>query len=456
MKYKSTRGKTEELAFQDAILTGQAPDGGLLLPAHLPDFSDKLDAWRDLSYVDLAFEIMKHFATDIPEQDLKDIIAKAYVSFDHSEVTPLKKINKNTILELFHGPTLAFKDVALQFLGRLFDYILHERDLKLNILAATSGDTGSAAIHGLKDSDRIHVFVMHPHNRTSAIQAMQMCTVDQDNVHNIAVEGSFDDCQGIMKESFNDLDFKKKYDLGAVNSVNWGRLLAQTVYYFYAYFRGTESNQEKASFSVPTGNFGDIFAGYLASRMGLPVKKLYLATNENDVLCKAFQNGVYQKGDVHHSLSPSMDIQLASNFERYLFYRCDENAEELSKMMHGLVETGEIHYDLAGCLIEAGRCGKERTLEVIRKYQSEYDYVLDPHTATGVAVADDLAPDEDIICLATAHPGKFPEAIELACGEELGSHPRLEALKSKEMKFQIAPADVNTIKQIMKDKLEDK
>jgi len=455
MKYRSTRGQTDELPFMDAILTGQAPDGGLFLPSELPDFSDKLDSWRDLSYTELAFEIMSVFANDIPQDDLKQIIEKAYSTFREDDITPLAPAGKNLILELFHGPTLAFKDVALQFLGRLFDYILEQRDLKLNVLAATSGDTGSAAIYGLKDSERVHVFVMHPHNRTSKIQAMQMCTVNQKNIHNIAVEGSFDDCQGMMKDIFNQLNFKKQYDLGAVNSVNWGRLLAQTVYYFYSYFRATENNQQKLSFSVPTGNFGDIFAGYLAAKMGLPIKKLYLATNENDVLCRAFDTGIYKKGTVHHSVSPSMDIQLASNFERYLFYSCGQDATKLRSLMEEFKAKGELHYDISCELIEAKRCDTETTLATIKKYSEENDYVLDPHTATGVHVADLLAPDEQIVCLATAHSGKFPESIKLACGEVIGNHPILDALSEDDMKYQVADAHTETIKSIIVKTLEE-
>ena len=344
--------------------------------------------------------------------------------------------------------------MALQFLGRLFDYILADRDLNLNILAATSGDTGSAAIHGLKDSDRIHVFVMHPHNRTSRIQALQMCTVDQPNVHNIAVEGSFDDCQGIMKDTFNELDFKKKYDLGAVNSVNWGRLLAQTVYYFYAYFRADKATGEKISFSVPTGNFGDVFAGYLAYRMGLPIGKLYLATNENDVLCKAFDTGIYEKGEVHQSVSPSMDIQLASNFERYLYYRVNEDGDKCRQLMEELKASGRLEFDLSSDIISAMKCDTETTLKTIREYNEKFDYVLDPHTATGVHVADSLAAQEEIICLATAHSGKFPESIKLACGEELGAHPVLEALKNQEMKYQVAAADKAVIQEIIEKTLD--
>ncbi|WDE95914.1 threonine synthase [Lentisphaera profundi] len=455
MKYKSTRGQTEELSFMDAILTGQAPDGGLFLPTELPDFSDKLESWRGLSYTELAFEIMSVFANDIPENDLKEIIEKAYSSFRHEDIAPLAPVGKNLILELFHGPTLAFKDIALQFLGRVFDYILEKRDLNLNILAATSGDTGSAAIYGLKDSERVQVFVMHPHNRTSRIQALQMCTVNQNNIHNIAVEGSFDDCQAMMKDIFNQLDFKKQYDLGAVNSVNWGRLLAQTVYYFYAYFQATENNQETLSFSVPTGNFGDIFAGYLASKMGLPIKKLYLATNENDVLCRAFDTGLYKKGTVHHSVSPSMDIQLASNFERYLFYSCGQDSTKLRELMGEFKANGELHYDLSCELIEAKRCDTDMTLATIKKYSDDSNYVLDPHTATGVYVADLLAPEERIVCLATAHSGKFPESIKLACGEALGNHPILDALSEKDMKYQVADAHTETIKSIIVKTLED-
>lgn len=320
VKYVSTRGGIDPVTFADAVMMGLAPDGGLLLPEEIPDVSGRLDEWRDLQYADLAVEIMSPFV-DMPADKLAELVSRSCSEFDHDEVTPLVEMGDMHILELFHGPTLAFKDVALQFLGNLFEDVLRGSGRRMNILAATSGDTGSAAIHGVKGRDNIRIFVMHPHGRISRTQELQMTSVLDENVFNIGVDGSFDDCQGIMKSIFRDVEFKEKHALGSVNSINWARLLAQIVYYFYGAFRVmAKTGTETVRFAVPTGNFGDIFAGYVAYRMGLPVSKLVLATNSNDILARFFNTGVYERGGVTHSLSPSMDIQVASNFERYLYY----------------------------------------------------------------------------------------------------------------------------------------
>ncbi len=319
MKYISTRGKIEPVGFKDAVMMGLATDGGLLLPERIP-FIEKsvIDSWKGLSYRDLAFEVISLFADDIPQDDLKKLVSRSYSTFDHTEITPTTRKDGVYILELFHGPTLAFKDVALQFLGNLFEYLLKERHQKMNIVGATSGDTGSAAIYGVRGKENIAIFILHPHGKTSPVQALQMTTVLDDNVHNIAVRGTFDDCQNMVKSLFSDLAFKEKYSLGAVNSINWARVLAQVVYYFYSYFRISEQTGREVIFSVPTGNFGDIFAGYVAKRMGLPINKLLLATNENNILTRFINNGDYSLGTVVPTVSPSMDIQVASNFERYL------------------------------------------------------------------------------------------------------------------------------------------
>lgn len=319
MRYISTRGGIEPASFKDVVLMGLADDGGLIVPESIPDMSEKIDSWKNLSYTDLAFAVMKPFITDIADDKLKEIINKSYTAFPENPA-PLVKAGEVYVLELFHGPTLAFKDFALQLLGNLFEHILEERNASLNVLGATSGDTGSAAIYGVRGKDRINIFVMHPHNRVSPVQERQMTTVLDENVHNIALEGTFDDCQNIMKELFGDLDFKRQYNLGAVNSVNWARVLAQVVYYFHAAFQLEKmTGSRECEFSVPTGNFGDILAGYYAMQMGLPVKKLILATNENDILSRFFNTGTYSLGKVSQTFSPSMDIQVASNFERYLF-----------------------------------------------------------------------------------------------------------------------------------------
>ncbi|HOP39687.1 MAG TPA: threonine synthase [Geobacteraceae bacterium] len=299
MKYISTRGGIEPIGFKDAVMMGLATDGGLILPEEIPLLDPKeLEAWRNLPYRELAYRVISLFCDDIPAGDLKNLIDRSYDSFDHDEITPVVNKGGVGIVELFHGPTLAFKDVALQFLGNLFEYLLKERRQKMNIVGATSGDTGSAAIYGVRGKKNISIFILHPHGKTSPVQALQMTTVTDDNVHNIAVKGTFDDCQNIVKALFNDLQFKEKHALGAVNSINWARVLAQVVYYFYAYFRVTSNLQQQVVFSVPTGNFGDIFAGYIAKRMGLPISKLLLATNENNILTRFILHGDYSLGSV--------------------------------------------------------------------------------------------------------------------------------------------------------------
>jgi len=457
MKYISTRGQMEPVSFLDAVMTGLAPDGGLLLPENLPSIGNKLEAWKDLSYQELAFEVMSLFTTDMPADDLRRLIEKSYATFRADDVTPVVPVGDLHILELWHGPTLAFKDVALQFLGNLFEYILEKRGpstssgqvAELNILGATSGDTGSAAIYGVHGKKNIKIFIMHPEGRTSPIQEKQMTSVLDDNVFNLAVDGTFDDCQHLMKSIFGDVAFKHEHSLGSVNSVNWARVLAQTVYYFYSFFRVQErTGAKEVQFSVPTGNFGDIMAGYLATQMGLPVKKLILATNENNILSRFFNSGEYSMGSVVPTLSPSMDIQVASNFERYLYYRTGKDSAELAKLMDGFAETGELNIDGSDDLFVAGEGNTAETLATIKKYQNEYGYTLDPHTAVGVAVAEKLGrasspratpklseggsePSVPTICLATAHPAKFTEAIEQATGEA-AHHPELDKLADAE------------------------
>jgi len=353
------------------------------------------------------------------------------------------------ILELWHGPTLAFKDVALQFLGNLFEYILEKRGGELNILGATSGDTGSAAIYGVHGKKNINIFIMHPEGRTSPIQEKQMTSVLDDNVFNLAVDGTFDDCQHLMKSIFNDVAFKHEHSLGSVNSVNWARVLAQTVYYFYAAFRVQESTgANEVQFSVPTGNFGDIMAGYLAVQMGLPVKKLILATNENNILSRFFNSGEYSLGDVVPTLSPSMDIQVASNFERYLYYRLGKDPEKLAALMNHFADAGALRVDGSDDLFAAGEGNTAETLATIKKYQEEHGYTLDPHTAVGVAVAEKfqcLEKSIPTICLSTAHPAKFTEAIEQATGEA-AHHPLLDALADAETRCETIANDEGEIR----------
>jgi threonine synthase len=458
MQYISTRGGGEPLKFCDTVLTGLARDGGLFLPSEIPDVRNRLAAWSKLSYQELAFEIMRLYADDIPADKLRAMVARSYATFRDPAVTPVVAVGPVHVLELFHGPTLAFKDVALQFLGNLFEHILEQQGGELNIVAATSGDTGSAAIHGVRGRQHMRIFVMHPAGRVSPVQERQMTSVLDENVHNLAVSGTFDDCQDIVKALFNDLEFRDRHHLGAVNSINWARVLAQIVYYFYAAFRVMErTGAKQVRFSVPTGNFGDIFAGYVAWRMGLPIDRLVLATNENDILARFFQSGVYSTGKVSETLSPSMDIQVSSNFERYLYYRAKGDAKQVAKWMENFKRTGRIEMQAGDEIIHAGRGDTAATLATIREFWNQYHYLLDPHTAVGVHVAQAyLDASAPMICLATAHPAKFGDAILKATGQDLAHHPILDALASLPTRCTRLPADRSAIADFVAKTIEQK
>lgn len=423
MKYISTRGQVAPIGFIDAILMGLADDGGLLVPERIPQLSEEtLKQWQQLSYQELAIEVFSLFINDeIPRDDLKQLVQDSYGTFRHEEVTPVRKLADNRyVLELFHGPTFAFKDVALQFLGNLYSYVSRKTNSIIHILGATSGDTGASAIEGVRGKEGIRICILHPHQKVSKVQELQMTTVHHDNVLNLSVQGTFDDCQRIIKELFADVDFKHNYHLRAINSINIARILAQTVYYFYAYFQLAKSGiNGKINFSVPTGNFGDIFAGFLAQKMGLPIHKLILATNENNILARFVNEGVYQPGEFRGTYSPSMDIQVASNFERYLYYLNGEDAAEVTKLMTQFKEEGRIV--VSGELLKqvqdefaAYSVDNEACLNAINSYHETYSYLLDPHTACGVVAADQLAAEGEMnVVLSTAHPAKFDEAIRL-------------------------------------------
>lgn len=452
MRYLSTRGGIEPVRFKDAVMMGLADDGGLLLPEIIPAVTpDELESWRSLSYADLAFCIISRFVDDIPEADLKSLINRSYSTFSHPDVTPVVKQDGVYILELFHGVTLAFKDVALQFLGNLFEYILKERHEQLTIVGATSGDTGSAAIHGVRGKEGIRIFILHPHGKTSPVQALQMTSVTDANVHNIAVDGTFDDCQDMVKELMGDLAFKKEYSLGAVNSINWARVLAQVVYYVYAWLRVAEPGQ-KVVFSVPTGNFGDIFAGYVARQMGLPIAKLLLATNENNILTRFVNQGDYSVGQVMQTLSPSMDIQVASNFERYLYYLFAQQPEKVKLAFNQLKAEGRISFSPSELqqmqqVFCSASVNREQTLEIIGTFKQETGYLLDPHTAVGVKAAKDLITDASkVICLATAHPAKFGEAVVEATGEAVPVPEAIAKLEGLPTRCERMSADIEQLR----------
>ena len=459
MKYCSTRGRVRDLSFSDAVMMGLASDGGLLLPETIPQLTQQqLEAFSRLNYRDLAYEIISLYATDVPAADLRRLVDTSYASFNHPDITPVVKQGDMYILELFHGPTLAFKDVALQFLGNLFEYYLTKDNKKLNIIGATSGDTGSAAIAGVRGKKNINIFILFPYGRISSVQEMQMTTVADANVFNIAIDGSFDDAQAIVKKVFGDAQFKHKHALGAINSINWVRVLAQIVYYFYAYFRVQEQTGcNEVQFSVPTGNFGDIFAGYMARQMGLPASQLILATNSNNILSRFVNQGDYSLAKVHHSLSPSMDIQVASNFERYLYYLYDCRPEKVVTAMRNFAADGCISFNETEQLrvrqdFRAATIDDQQTLEQIRCFYLETGYILDPHTAVGIAAGYEFDGKIPRICLATAHPAKFPEAIEQALGIEPPTLPTIEALREKPCFCTRMPADVAAIKHLLTKK----
>lgn len=460
MRYLSTRGGIAPISFKEAVMMGLADDGGLLLPETIPTFtSDELESWRGLSYPQLAFEIISRYVDDIPANDLRGIIDRSYATFSHPEVTPVVRQDGVYILELFHGTTLAFKDVALQFLGNLFEYILAERKERLTIVGATSGDTGSAAIHGVRGKQGITIFIMHPDGKTSPVQALQMTSVLDDNVHNIAIQGTFDDCQDMVKALMNDLEFKQRHKLGAVNSINWARVLAQVVYYVYAWLKVAQPGQ-KLLFSVPTGNFGDIFAGYVAWQMGLPVQQLLLATNENNILTRFINNGDYSVGQVVQTLSPSMDIQVASNFERYLFYLFNRDAGRVRAAFAQLKNEGRIDFsadELARVRREfrSVSVNREETLATIGSFLQETGYLLDPHTAVGVKAARDQAPGETLpVCLATAHPAKFGEAVQEATGQPVPLPPAIQRLQGLPTRCALLPADLQQVRAFIEQRVK--
>ena len=454
MRYVSTRGEAPELGFEDVLLTGLARDGGLYVPARWPELSTReITNLQGQSYEAVAYAVMHPFIGGaIPEADLKRMIAEAYASFGHPAVAPLKQLDDNQwLLELFHGPTLAFKDVAMQLLARLMDWALAKRRTRATIVGATSGDTGGAAIEAFKSSHHAAVFMMHPHGRVSEVQRRQMTTVDSPSVHNIAIEGNFDDCQAIVKALFNDLAFRDHVGLAGVNSINWARIMAQMVYYVTAAL-SLGAPGRAVSFCVPTGNFGDIFAGFVAKRLGLPVDRLVIATNVNDILDRTLKTGRYETRGVRPSTSPSMDIQVSSNFERLLFEVHGRDPNAVRRMMANLAQSGafaigdreleQIRHEFG-----SGATDEAETSETIRRTLAETGELLDPHTAVGYAVARKAeAAASPMVTLATAHPAKFPDAVEKASGIRPGLPPRLAHLMAAPERFTVLPNDVSKVR----------
>jgi len=444
MRFISTRGQTPSVSFSEAVALGLAPDGGLFLPESLPDLSGKWQGWAKLSYPELLREFFTYFATDIPAADLARMAAAAYTKFDHPEIAPLRQLDDKTfVLELFHGPTLAFKDFALQFLGHLYEHQCVTRNESLTVLGATSGDTGAAAIHGLLGRARAKIFILYPDGRVSPLQERQMACTGADNVFALAVDGTFDDAQAALKTIFEDQDFRVRHHLSAVNSINLARVLAQCVYYLWAWLRLPAEARERAEFIVPTGNFGNVLAGWMVQKMGVPFSGFRVATNQNDILYRLFTTGDYSVSAVHPSHAPSMDIQVSSNFERFLYFAENRDPARVRAVMAEFKKTGRYQFAAFNRdSITTSRTSDAEIEQIIRDVHQRYGYVVDPHTACGFK---DLPMDRPAVVLSTAHPAKFPDVIQRCIGREV-THPRLEELKSKPLVKHRIPATVAAVR----------
>ena len=459
MKYTSTRGTAPVLDFEGAMISGLARDGGLYLPTHFPTFSvEELRALRGKPFTDVAFAIAKRFADGaIPDAELKSMVVDAYGTFGHQVVTPLKQLDANLwLLELFHGPTIAFKDVAMQLLARLMDWSLAKSGTRANIIGATSGDTGGAAIEAFKDSKNASIFILHPHGLVSDVQRRQMTTVNTPAVTNIAIKGNFDDCQAIVKDLFNDHAFRDGVQLAGVNSINWVRVMAQISYYVFAGL-ALGAPDRKISFTVPTGNFGNVMAGLVAKRLGLPIDRLVIATNENDILDRTLKSGVYEVTGVHATTSPSMDIQVSSNFERLVYLANNCKAETVVRAMAGLKQSGAFTLDNAALAairheFDSGCASEAETAATMKAMLASTGELLDPHTAVGVHVAQHHMAESPMVVLATAHPAKFPDAVLKATGVNPALPEKLKGLMEREESFTVLPNSAEAVKSLILEK----
>ena len=459
MRYISTRGQAPELRFEETMLTGLARDGGLYVPATLPRFSPaEIAAMAGLSYEDVAFRVMRPFIGDsFTDQEFGDIITRAYAGFGHAARAPLKQLQDNHfLLELFHGPTLAFKDFAMQLIGQLFQAALARSGKRVTIVGATSGDTGSAAMEAFRGLENVDVFILYPHGRVSDVQRRQMTTVSEANAHALAITGTFDDAQARLKDMFNDFTFRDEVRLAGVNSINFARVLVQVVYYFTAAV-ALGAPHRKVSFTVPTGNFGDVFAGYLAKKMGLPIERLVVATNQNDILHRALSSGEYATHGVTPTISPSMDIQVSSNFERALFDAYGRDGAAVAQLMDELKQGG---FHISQGALEAlrsdfasGRAAEDQTAAMIARARAEMGELLCPHSAVGVHVAQDFLGATPMVTLATAHPAKFPDAVEAATGIRPPLPPRMADLFDRPERMTRVENDLTAIETLIREAL---
>ncbi len=457
MEYISTRNKKQSYSFKEIFLRGLAPDGGLFIPKEIKRLDEsKIEKLSQLSYIDLATEIISYFCSPELEKDkLHNLIKKSYKNFLTNDIVKIKKVGDINLIELYHGPTLAFKDIAMQVLGNMYDEFNITSKKKINIIVATSGDTGSAAISAFNDRKNINVFVLHPHNKISNIQRKIMTTIGSNNIYNIALKGSFDDCQNLVKEMFSDNSFREKINMSGVNSINWARIVCQVVYYFFSYFK---FQNKKVTYAVPTGNFGDVFAGYVAKKMGLPIEKLVVATNENDILERVINTGLYKPAKVKPSLSPSMDVQISSNFERLLFDVLNEDDKQVSTFMSDLKSKGSFLLNKEQVSIikknfSAKKISDKETIEIIKNFSKEHNFVLDPHTATAVGASKLIKDTSEILVLGTAHPYKFLETIKAATSQEVDAPKQIAHLMDKKEKYDILEKKVDKIKNYILDKI---
>ena len=451
MKYLSTRNKNLDLSFFEILFQGLSRDGGLFLPHEWPTLD--IDLLKNKNYEEVAFSVIHPYVSDeVSEIDLKNIIQDSYKQFSHSDIAPIVPIDQNKyILELFYGPTFAFKDYALQFLGNLFTYAVPKASKKLTVLGATSGDTGSAAIEAFRGKEDINVFILHPHNRVSDVQRRQMTTVQDDNVFNIAIKGNFDDCQKIVKELFVDEELQKHTSLTAINSINWARLMAQVVYYFWSYL---QIDQKEINFIVPSGNFGNVFSAYVAKKMGLPINKLHIATNHNDILHSSINHGLMKKNAVKQTYSPSMDIQISSNFERQLFECAGRESDVIKNLFQEFSKNNSYKFDKnildnLQSIYSTNAVSDDETLSTINQINKQYNYLADPHTSTGLYVLLEKDASQPWVSLACAHPAKFGDAIEKAIGNSPIMPKVLSKLFDKDEKITILDNNKENLKSLI-------